>query len=535
MFHPWTDGQAEQTNQKLEQFLQFYTNAKQDNWARFLPMAEFAFNSWCNESTGKSPIEVLIGYNPQAEWTVLTSPVPQVTHRLEQIQEARSSACLAMHKAQLGWIQDKEKKHHTYQVGDQVWLDGRNIKTYHPTAKLAPKRHGPFPIKRALSTITYQLMLPEQWKIHDVFHVDLLTPYREMEFHSPNYARPPPDLIGEEEQYEVEQVLDEHNYGHWKKKQYLVKWKGYPNSDNQWLDAKDMENAQELIAEFHNLNHKLRSHIKRALGHLPALYPFPSTLSSTSTSEHMSDASHSSNHATVIKENTDPLPVPPHPATSDVPTSSVHTAVSTPTTFYRVRDEDFPHPDKPTPSELNDSDQENVPPPVVPTTTRASPPIQARVLGRTQMSIPFSNDDAVNRALAPALTRVQNNVDNGNMYQLEIEEIIRIGQALQYRGTPNDDEEATLLVAQLDNIRRLESGMETDSTPSPPPTNITFPTPAIPRNSQVTASTAASCARVCTVACRSAPSQLTHTRGSRGAGSQACHLGARVPPIPEGV
>ena len=185
-----------------------------------------------------------MGYNPRAEWTVISSPVPQVTHRLEQIQEAHNQARLAMRKAQLGWIRDKEKKQHAYQVGDQVWLDGRNIKTYHPTAKLVPKRHRPFPIKRALSTIDYQLTLPEQWKIHDVFHVDLLTPYREMEFHGPNYNWPPPDLMGEEEQYEVEQVLDECNHGHWKKKQYLVKWKGYPDSDNQWLDAKDMENAQ---------------------------------------------------------------------------------------------------------------------------------------------------------------------------------------------------------------------------------------------------------------------------------------------------
>ena len=85
-----------------------------------------------------------------------------------------------------------------------------------------------------------------------MFHVDLLTPYREMEFRGANYTRPPPDLIRDKEQYEVEQVLDKHNYGHWKKKQYLVKWKGYPDSDNQWLDAKEMENAQELIAEFHN-------------------------------------------------------------------------------------------------------------------------------------------------------------------------------------------------------------------------------------------------------------------------------------------
>ena len=114
---------------------------------------------------------------------------------------------------------------------------------YHPMAKLAAKHHGPFPIQSVLLPIDYQLTLPEQWKIHDVFHVDLLTPYRETEFHGPNYNWPPPDLVGEEEQYKVEQVLDEHNYGRRKKKQYLVKWKGYPDSDNQWLDAKDMENA----------------------------------------------------------------------------------------------------------------------------------------------------------------------------------------------------------------------------------------------------------------------------------------------------
>ena len=100
-----------------------------------------------------------------------------------------------MRKAQLGWIKDKEKKQHAFRKGDLVWRDGRNIKMYNPTAKLAPKRHGPFPIQQVLSSINYQLMLPEQWKIHDVFHVDLLTPYRETEFHGANYTRPPPDLV----------------------------------------------------------------------------------------------------------------------------------------------------------------------------------------------------------------------------------------------------------------------------------------------------------------------------------------------------
>ena len=49
------------------------------------------------------------------------------------------------------------------------------------------------------------------------------------------------------------------------------------------------------------------------------------------------------------------------------------------------------------------------------------------------------------------------------------------------------------------------------------------------------ASTVASCARVCTVACGLAPSQPPRNRGSWGSGSQAHHLGTRVPPLPEGV
>ena len=62
-FHPQTNIQSERTNQKLEQFLHFYSNAKQDNWAHFLSLAEFAFNSWCNEST-EIPVRSPNGVQP---------------------------------------------------------------------------------------------------------------------------------------------------------------------------------------------------------------------------------------------------------------------------------------------------------------------------------------------------------------------------------------------------------------------------------------------------------------------------------------
>jgi hypothetical protein len=202
-----------------------------------------------------------MGYHPRAEWTTVQSPIPQVTLRLDQIREARGQAQAAMIKAQQGW----ERRKHTaptFQTGDQVWLDGHNIKTFHPTAKLAPKCHGPFPIVRVLSPITYKLRLPVQWKLHPVFHVDLLTPYRETEFHGINYDKPPPDLINREEEYEVERIVASRRFGRGHKLQYLIKWKGYPDAENQWVAKEDVF-AENAIREFHDLSSDSGAHIRR--------------------------------------------------------------------------------------------------------------------------------------------------------------------------------------------------------------------------------------------------------------------------------
>ena len=60
------------------------------------------------------------------------------------------------------------------------------------------------------------------------------------------------------------------------------------------------------------------------------------------------------------EENTTPLPILPCTATPDAPSGQLHVQNLTPTMFIRIRASDFPHPDEPTPSELNDSDQENI-------------------------------------------------------------------------------------------------------------------------------------------------------------------------------
>ena len=97
--------------------------------------------------------------------------------------------------------------------------------------------------------VTYKLSLPSTWNVHPVFHTDLLTPYQETLFHGENYQCPPAELVQGVEEYEVEAVLDMRHYGRKRKFQYLVRWKGYPDSDNEWVDHMDM-NTPEAIHEY---------------------------------------------------------------------------------------------------------------------------------------------------------------------------------------------------------------------------------------------------------------------------------------------
>ena len=60
---------------------------------------------------------------------------------------------------------------------------------------------------KVLSSTSYQLQIPRSWKIHLVFHVSLLTPYKENGIHRLNFPEPPPDLINKEEEYEIERIL----------------------------------------------------------------------------------------------------------------------------------------------------------------------------------------------------------------------------------------------------------------------------------------------------------------------------------------
>jgi hypothetical protein len=139
-----------------------------------------------------------------------------------------------------------------FAVSSKVWLEATNLKLpSNLTPKLAPRRYRPFKVVAQISKVAYKLSLPSHWKIHNVFHASLLMPYCETQQHGPNFLEPPPDIIEGEPEWEVKRILQERTYGHWKKKQYLVRWKGYSPSHDEWIPEEDLH-APDLLAEFHS-------------------------------------------------------------------------------------------------------------------------------------------------------------------------------------------------------------------------------------------------------------------------------------------
>jgi len=110
----------------------------------------------------------------------------------------------------------------------------------------------PFKVLEKKLSDTYKLELPENLRVHPTFHVSLLKLVSRdaSRLHRDHNSRPPPDLVHNESEFEVEVVFKLRKL-RGREREYLVKWKGYHPIEASWVNESDMEHAQEAIEEFH--------------------------------------------------------------------------------------------------------------------------------------------------------------------------------------------------------------------------------------------------------------------------------------------
>jgi len=236
-FHPQTDGQTERLNQTIEAYLRAFVERAQKKWVSLLPMAVFAYNNSVTMGNGVSPFYANYGYHPAMIDPPSSEPLnPTSTvyaHWMQTIHDESQKGLEAAQEQMRRYADPARKEPPAYRVGDLVMLNGRNIKTRRPSKKLDHKNHGPFQIEKIVSPLAIRLTLPRKWKIHNVFHVSLLEPYRTSEHRvppDPSRVLREADDIGQSEEYDVEEVMSsvEHGRGNNKRILYLVKWLDYP-------------------------------------------------------------------------------------------------------------------------------------------------------------------------------------------------------------------------------------------------------------------------------------------------------------------
>ena len=155
-----------------------FVNFKQNNWARLLPMAEFAYNNAKNASTGHTPFELNCGYHPRMLYkdnVNLRSKPKSADNLLAELRElmivCRKNLLHAQKLQKRAY--NKGVKPRNYVPGDKIWLNNKYIKTKQ-NRKLEAKFFRPFQVLHPVCNQAYKLELPRKWKIHNVFHKSLL-------------------------------------------------------------------------------------------------------------------------------------------------------------------------------------------------------------------------------------------------------------------------------------------------------------------------------------------------------------------------
>lgn len=181
-YHPQTDEQIEVVNRCLGCYLRCMCGEKPKEWVKWLPLAEFWYNTNFHSAIQTTPYEVVYFQTPPIHIPYVPgeSRVESMDRTLQSREEAIQMLKFHLRRSQ-DRMQNQANKHRTerqFDVGAWVYLKlqpHRQVTVRQGQQhKLSAKFYGPFFIEERIGEVAYKLKLPNHSQIHPVFHISQL-------------------------------------------------------------------------------------------------------------------------------------------------------------------------------------------------------------------------------------------------------------------------------------------------------------------------------------------------------------------------
>ena len=245
-YHPQSDGQTEVVNRCLEAYLRCFTSANPKQWSKYLSWCEYWYNTSYHTSTHTSPFKLVYGREPPSllqyeEGSTLNFELEvMLKERDEMLRQAKEFLVKA--QAAMKDSADKHRRDLQFSVGSSVFLKLRPYrqKTLKKTfcRKLAAKYYGPFTVLERIGPVAYRLQLPDDCKIHPVFHVSQLKPV----LGKNHIVTELPSTLNESAEFVLQpEALASYRYDDEGFLEVSVQWKGLPVHEISWMRVKDLK------------------------------------------------------------------------------------------------------------------------------------------------------------------------------------------------------------------------------------------------------------------------------------------------------